>query len=140
MIESALTSYLLANGDIASLVGTRVYPVLIPQRAALPLLVYQVISDMPDYHLRGESGLTVARIQIDCVAATYSQVKTLAQYVRLACGGYRGQLGTVAVEWMNAEQFSDMPAEPRSGEQETIYRVIVEIRVAYQQTAAALMA
>jgi hypothetical protein len=44
-IEVALRSWLLQDATLASLVGTRIYPLLLPLDAATPAITYALVSD-----------------------------------------------------------------------------------------------
>ena len=94
LVEAAIVALLASNEDVSAIVADRIRPLALKQGDALPALVYQKISDVPDYVMGGQSGLTDARIQITCWAANdaggYSQVKQLAEAVRCALSGYMG--------------------------------------------------
>lgn len=96
-LEEGLVAYLAANEGVAALVGTRIYPLVVPQDAALPALAYQRISSPREHVHTGASGLVRARIQVTNVGGTYSAAKALAETVRVAMDGYSGAMGTVAV-------------------------------------------
>lgn len=78
MIESSIYS------AIKSLAGGRVYPIVLPDTATLPAIVYQRISSVPVTSLDGDSGLDSVRIQISTWSATYKEAKELSQSVRNA--------------------------------------------------------
>jgi hypothetical protein len=78
---TALRARLVANGPVNALVGTKIYPLIAPQNAALPYVRYQVISDLRDEHLKGYDGARVSRVQIDCFAATYIAARDLANKI-----------------------------------------------------------
>jgi hypothetical protein len=84
MIESKVIALLLANTAIAAIVGTRVYPVDLPQGAALPAISVLRISGSQLYAGDGPVGLDNARIQVECWAGTYTTSKALPSLVRVA--------------------------------------------------------
>lgn len=86
-IEERLFYYLTGNPGVAALVTDRVYPLIAPQDAALPYLVYQRISTARERSHSGPSGLAHPRFQVTAVAATYSAVRNLANAVRIALDG-----------------------------------------------------
>lgn len=96
-IEASLYTILSGAGGVTALAGTRIYPLLIPQEAALPALAYQRISGRRTMAHDGPITLTRARVQITCVAETYSQAKSLAAAVQAALDGYRGTVGSHAI-------------------------------------------
>lgn len=96
MLEQALHAFLKANAALLALVGTRIYPVMLPQKPTLPALTYQTISTVPDYVLAGPSGLVAKRVQINCwatrewAAPGYTDAQNIATAVRNALDGYSG--------------------------------------------------
>jgi hypothetical protein len=97
MIESELRTYLLAQSGIAALIGTRVYPMKLPQSPTLPAITYQRVSGSRVQSLTGPSGMAHPRIQVDCWAASYDGAKALAAEVQDDLDGYRGTMGTTRV-------------------------------------------
>lgn len=75
----------------------RVYPVLIPQGADLPLSVYQKVTGNRDHALGGFTGLTYSRFQIEAWAETYSEAKALMAAIAAALDDYSGTVGTVRI-------------------------------------------
>lgn len=92
MIESDLKAYLAADAAVAALVGSRIYPLKLPQAPALPAITYQKVSGPRVISLSGYSGLSHPRLQIDCWAATYDQVKALSAAVVAALDAYPGAI------------------------------------------------
>lgn len=79
------------DATVGGLVGgtgssARVYPMILPQGSVLPAVTYQVI-DKPRIDtasLSGHNARVRARVQVDCWAGTYAQVKSLADATRNA--------------------------------------------------------
>lgn len=89
MIEAAIRAHLIADAGLTALVGSRVYPMQLPQRPTLPAVTYQRISSTPTQH-RGAAaaGHERTRFQFDCWASDYDT--TLA--VRAALAAAMGTL------------------------------------------------
>ena len=90
MIEEVLRSKLLAASAVAALVGTRVYPVVLPQAPTWPALSYQrVTSDAS--HRHEQTGRTPVEvwIQIDAWAQTARGARQLALEIKAAINGQR---------------------------------------------------
>lgn len=96
-IVEGLRTFMLADATIAGLVGTRVYPNILPQSPTVPAISYQFISGTDDVTTDGPSGLANPTIQIDCWATTYAAMDGLFQAVRKRINGYSGLAGTIAV-------------------------------------------
>jgi len=106
-IETGIVAHLQADGTVSGLVGTRIYPMQIPQEATLPALAYQVISGRPTYSHGGDSGPEWCRVQITCHAGTYEAVKALAAAVRAALSGAAGAMDDVTVQGTFVENDRD---------------------------------
>jgi len=92
-IEEALYAHLVADSGVAAQIGNRLYPLVIPQDAALPAAAYQRISGPRVLAHDGTLGLADARMQFTSHAETYSDAKALARAIRESVDGYRGVMG-----------------------------------------------
>lgn len=136
MIETALFSCLQGTAAIAAIVGDRIAPMERAQGEPLPGITYQVISDVPGYHLGGESGHSVARIQVDCWATTYLAVKQLAEQVRLAVSGFTGTWSEHAITGVLVQDNGDLPESVELGSEAGPHRASMDLRIGFLQTAA----
>jgi len=82
-----LRTYLLADATVASLVGTRIHPVIIPQKPPFPSVAIQTISGQRVHSTDGASGLTGPRIQIDCWDETFAGADAVFEAVRKRVDG-----------------------------------------------------
>lgn len=80
-LETKLYTLLSGTAGVTALCSTRIYPLVAPQEAALPLVVYTRISSGREYSLSGYSGFENLRMQIDCYGETYSDTKALSEAV-----------------------------------------------------------
>lgn len=100
-IETGLRSHLINDATVAGLVATsdsppahRVHPLRLPQGFALPAVSYQRVSaDRRHTITDGPTGWAWTRFQVDCWANTYTSVRDLAEAVRQALDGYKGDIG-----------------------------------------------
>lgn len=138
MIESSLRPYLAADLGVSGYVADRIYPIQLPQAAALPAVTYQRISTVPYHHLEGYSGLTASRLQIDCWAVTYADAKGLAEAVRLALDGFSGAMGEHTIESVLLLGHNDVPESPDGDGEYGIQRVSMDFRVAFDEPIPAL--
>lgn len=95
MIESGLVSLLRVTPAITALIGTDhskdVYAVLVPPTATYPCLSYHSTSKPPEVSL-DNSGQESTRIQIDCWAKSYAEVKALQVALHALLDGFKGRL------------------------------------------------
>ena len=85
-IESILRSILVADPDVAEIIGARAYQMHLPREPTFPAVIYQMISRPQD----GLTGIVQARMQYTCMATTWKGAADLADAVRCSLHGYRG--------------------------------------------------
>lgn len=88
-IEEELRTYLLADATIAGLIGTRLYPDILPQSPTMPALAYSVAGGVSVHSTDGASNLAGPRFQVDCWGATKNQAINLYNAVRKRLNGKR---------------------------------------------------
>lgn len=123
-IEEGLYDYLKNYAGISSLVSSRIYPMVMPDEAVFPNLVYQKISGIRSASHDGHSGLAHPRFQISCWAETYPAAKMLARQVVLALHGYTGLMGTVKCQAAFIDNETDDLDEGTK-----LFRVIVDVLI-----------
>ena len=93
-IEESVVARMLAYDELTDLIGEgadmRLYPLVIPQDAALPAVAYQKISSPKTQSHSGSSNLAHSRFQFTCAADTYAEVKEVANAVRHCWDSYAG--------------------------------------------------
>lgn len=90
-VGNLLRDFVLADPTVAGLVGTRMWPVRLPQKPTLPALVYQRISGVRIENLRGPASAAEPRYQIDAWAVTVAGAQELGAAVRRRLEAYVGQ-------------------------------------------------
>lgn len=106
-MEEQLIQRLLASTGVTALVGQRVWPGRRTQGSALPAIVAHRIDGGRDYHLKGDSGLSAARMQIDCWGDSYGSAKKTARSVIAAMSAARWAAGGVRFDGVFIEDESD---------------------------------
>ena len=96
--------YTLLSGQTTA--GTRVYPRL-PERVKFPAIRYLRVYTIRNHSLDGDTGVTEAMLQVDCMALTYSEAKTLADEVRVILHGYTGTWGALVARHTTLDGESD---------------------------------
>ncbi len=84
MISTAIYTILYADSDIQGQVSNRIYPNRAAQGAAMPYLVYSVVSKLPTDSKDDGVGFDRHRIQVDVVDDSYTNVELIASYLRTA--------------------------------------------------------
>ena len=118
-------TFLIANAGLTALIGTRIYPSVLPQTPTLPAVVYQTISDVREMLHDGPQGLPVARIQYDCWGVSYTSARNTANALRTAADGYRGAMGASAVGFASVLNMIDT-YEPVTQRYRTLVDVLIQ--------------
>lgn len=89
-IEETLRLWITREATVTALVGQRVYPLVVPEGASLPAIVYRRISTERVYSHDGFSGLAKPRFQFSCVSTHYSEARAVANALRSLLNGRIG--------------------------------------------------
>ena len=97
-LETDLRAFLADDDGIGELVGTRIYPDVAAQGAALPHLVYTRITTDRGHTMDGPEGVQRPQFLMPCWAETRLSARALADKVRAALDGYKGAMGETTVQ------------------------------------------
>ena len=97
-IASDLRTFLLADATLGGLIGTRLYPLKLPQDPTVPAMTFQWISGQRAHAADGAVGLASPRVQFDCWAETYLEVEAVFEALRKRLDGFRGTAGASRVQ------------------------------------------
>ena len=133
MIESGISQRLLSTPAVTAIMGTRLYPVIIPAGAtpaSYPCATMRTISSVPQYTNDGPTGFINARIQIETWSADYYTGKSLADAIRVALDGFYGVLpdGTAVLNILRDNGGTDYYEQDSE-----MHCVQVDYRVMYAQ-------
>ena len=107
ILEEGIVVRLMALPAVTALIGTRLYPNVVPEEATEPVAAYQRISNPRLNAHDGPTGWAKGRIQFTAQANTYLQAKAVAAAIAAAFDGFRGVMGTVAVHGASAQNDQD---------------------------------
>lgn len=132
MIEQAMVTLLTAANSGA----TTIRPNMADQNDVRPYIVFSRPSGIPVYSMGGMSGLNHARYQIDCYGTTYANAKAMYVAVKNELDGYKGTVGTEAIQSVRRLGDHDFFEPPQSGQGYPIHGVSVDVMVAYTETTS----
>jgi hypothetical protein len=99
MLTTGIVQYLLTQSSVTSSIagGNAIQPLPSPtDPSQYPCIVYQQVSETPDYSLTGNIGLAHSRVVFDVLAPQaqggYLTAKTIALAVKQTFDGYEGTL------------------------------------------------
>jgi len=93
-----IRTYLLSDSGIAALLGTRVYPTILPQAPTFPAMTYQQITSQTLHTLDGPVALDRVLIQFDIYALTRLEVSAVGAALRAFFNGASGSTGSPGVQ------------------------------------------
>ena len=134
-VGKALRAKLLSYSSVSSLVGQRMYPSALLQRATLPAVVYTKLRTTREHTINNVTKLSHALYQIDCYALTKDTADSVSKAIQDS--GICAYTGTTSgVHFLGAESSSgecvgDEP--PTEGTQEHRYITSFDMEIHYQE-------
>lgn len=92
-IREAVYKELKGTSAVTALVGTRIYPVVIPERATLPAVSINVISTGQTHTMGSDSGPYNPLVQISVYGATPDDSYAVTTVIKTALKDFSGTLG-----------------------------------------------
>lgn len=134
MIEAPLRTYLMAIDDLTDIIGTRLYPMIVPQSAPLPYVVYRRTGTEREYTEHGShAGLAIAAIDFEAYADGYEDVKELSEVLRQAFDGHSGTLGTYERISILLTDESDLVEPLETATESPVYGVRLSIDITFHE-------
>lgn len=84
MIEETLFTRLSTFAGLTALVGTRIYPLIMPQGVVHPAVTYQRISSTRESCMVDDDGIVRSRFQVSVWANTFASARAIIDQVRQA--------------------------------------------------------
>lgn len=94
-LKSDATLLGLIGGDASD---PAIYPERASQRAQGPYIVYETQSEVPHYHLTGETNVSTLRFVFYCVAPSNRTARQIAERIRTLLSGTRGLIGETGAQ------------------------------------------
>jgi hypothetical protein len=128
-VKGGLVAHLKADAGVAAIVGTKVYPIPLPQGKNPPYLLYQRKDTEHVRDLSGASGLRRAEFQLDAYSTDSAQVETLAEAVRSSLDNWSGTWAGTVVKHVMVDRMADDVAADTDGGEDVLHRIIIDIIV-----------
>ncbi|MEG1806112.1 MAG: DUF3168 domain-containing protein [Clostridia bacterium] len=97
-ICQCLFEYLTSSKELATKVGRKVFPLIMPQETLLPAIVYSPINASYDSALSGDTGYTRQTIQFNCHDKTFKKARELSRIVKKLLQDYTGDMNGVNIQ------------------------------------------
>lgn len=97
-ICQALYEYLSADADIKKRINGRIYPIVLPQNALLPAIVYSPVLANYDSALQGDTGFVRQTVQFVSHDTTYKKTRELSRLIKKALQDYQGDMNGLLIQ------------------------------------------
>ena len=91
-ICQAVYEYLCSRKEITARVKDRIYPIILPQSAPLPAIVYAPVLANYDSALQGDTGYVRQTVQFVSHDTTYKKTRELSRLIKKALQDYKGDM------------------------------------------------
>ena len=91
-ICQAIYAYLNENEQIRECVGNKIFPIMLPEDAPLPAIVYSPVLANYDSALQGDTGFVRQTIQFVCHDRTFKKARELSRLVKRAFQDFHGNM------------------------------------------------
>lgn len=96
-IESAVYTRLAGYAGVSALVGTRIYPLYLPQTPTYPCIAYRKQDATPISLLSADTNIIESRFEIGSFSNTFDQMISLENEVRLAMQRLSGTVDSMVI-------------------------------------------
>ncbi len=134
MPETRLKAQLVGSTALTDLIGTRVFPVFLPQGVTLPAVTYQRVGTTPLNGSTGGGDVSFARFQLNAFATTYAGAKAVAKQTRIALRAWSDSTGTPAISMTSYHGEFDLPEPPEPAQDNYIHGVMQDWFVQFTST------
>ena len=92
-LESALFTLITTNDPVAAVMGTRLYPDVIPQDQAMPAGHYRTVTNRPATAHSGAAGVEFSTVRFSIFAPLRADAIALRELIKPVVNGYKGTAG-----------------------------------------------
>jgi hypothetical protein len=132
--EKTVADALVADTGVAAMLGDRVYPVLAPATAQLPLITWRRQAVNREMTLSGPSGLPSVTLALELYAETYEEVRELADNCRRVLDGWNNSLASLtSVRHVTLENEADGFVQLAGGDLPPVYSVTQTYSILWQE-------
>ena len=134
-MKKELVKYLLDRNTLTTLIDRRLLPHQAGQKAALPYIIYQRAPDVNHHHhMLAAAGLVVEFFNFDVYSGTMENVETIAEELRQALDGFRGDMNGENVRSIHIDDEDDEKVNPTDGSDDSPFRIRQSYRVTHTES------
>lgn len=131
--ERIIVRTLCTTPSVARLLGFRIYPMIVPASAPLPFATYQRTNIERRVSLADPVGIPVVSMSLNLFAATYQEVRELADECRAVLDHLRGSWLGVSVSGVTIENEAEDIVQLEGGDLPPAWQVSLTLQVEWQE-------
>jgi hypothetical protein len=132
--EMVLRTALLGSTAVTSVVSTKIYPLLAPASAALPVVTWRRAAVNREQTLSAPMGVPRVTVEYTIYGTSYEQSRTLADAMRRVLDGYAGTSDNVQVRLATLENEADDFVTLEGADLPPVYSVTQTYDIAWQES------
>lgn len=130
-LESQVYAQLAATSELTDEVAARIYRFQRERGSALPSVAYQRVTSNTSNHSTGATTTRRCTFQVDSYADDLGEVRTVADAVETALGGWSNPSGTPSISMSHLQSDLDIPPEPEQGTDVPKFRISQDYELWY---------
>lgn len=132
--EAVLRTALVGNAAVTALIGSRIYPVMAPATASLPLVTWRRAGISRSHTLAAPMGVPQVTVEYQIYAATYETARDIADAMRLVLDGYGGTVDNTTIRQTSLENEVDEFVQLQGSDLPAVYQISQNYDVWWQET------
>lgn len=129
-----MRSALVGSAAVTALVGSRIYPVMGPATASLPLVTWRRAGISRSHTLAAPMGVPQVSVEYQIYAATYENARDIADAIRLVLDGYGGTVDNTTIRQTSLENEVDEFVQLQGSDMPAVYQITQTYDVWWQET------
>ena len=134
-MKGELVKYLKDRTALDALIDKRLFVHQAPQGAVAPYIVWRRLPDVDHHHhMLAAAGLVQEIFQFDVFSTTAKNVETVAEQLRLALDGFRGEMNGENVRSIHIVDEDDEKVNPTDGSDDSKFSIRQSYRVTHTES------
>ncbi|MEG2116952.1 MAG: DUF3168 domain-containing protein [Clostridia bacterium] len=132
-ICQAIYEYLSQDSEIRQVVLGKLYPIIMPQDAKLPAIVYSPINANYDSALQGDTGYVRQTIQFNCHDSTFQKARKLSRLIKKKLQDYKGDMNGLEIQsvFIKSDFMSNGNTALKFSDEE--YMAVIEFEICFNE-------
>ena len=94
----ALYTYMSSKTELTNIVGSKIYPMFIPQKQTIPAITYYPVSTTYGSELCKDNGFVRCIVQFDCHEKNFKKARQLSRVIKNIFQDLHGNMGGIDIQ------------------------------------------